>query len=165
VRVAARLSGILRSTAALAVFGLLLAGGSAYATLIAGISSVTTSNGTVIKLLACNGGTACTNTAGDTLSLSANGQGATLTGSATGSNGSSLNVFESVTSGSVDTYLLFSITSPIQSTSVGIYATGCGGNTTGCAQASNSNASATATISAATAYTLPPRPILQDLTH
>ena len=153
MRVAARLSGILRFAAASAVVALTLAGGSAYATLNVTTSSVTTSNHTVITLVACNGGTTCPS--GDTLALSANGEGATLSGSASGSNGSTGSpnyVFEATTTGVVDTFLLFSITSPIQSTSVGIYATGCGDNITGCnGNSSSSSASATATVTAATA--------------
>jgi len=155
VRVAAGLSGILRFVATSAVVALALAGGSAWATLNVTTSSVTTSNHTVITLVACNGLATCpASVSGDTLALSANGEGATLSGSASGSNGSTGSpnyVFESTTTGVVDTFLLFSITSPIQSTSVGIYATGCGDNITGCNNNSSNNASATATVTAATA--------------
>jgi hypothetical protein len=90
--------------------------------------------------------------------VSANGEGVTLTGGSSGgtpNNGSAPNIFESVTTGSVDTFVVFSIHSPIQSiTSVGISATGCGDNSgvTGCGATTVASSAAT-TLYASTSST------------
>jgi len=135
MRMTAKLLGMLRSVAALAAFALTLAGGSAYATALAVGDTITLTNGYTISVVSCDGNTgatACPN--GDSISQSANGEGVTITGTGsdtggTPNNGSSNGVLESVVGGTVDTFIVFAVDSPIQSvSSVGITATGCGDN-------------------------------------
>ncbi len=139
----AKLLAMLRSIAVLAVFTLTLAGGNAYAVPLTVGNSVTTNNGIVYTLDSCSNSTTCND---GTMSLTANGEGLVVTGTAGGAG-----VFESITTGSVDTFMIFEVQSPIQSTAVGITATGCGDNplVTGCS-ATNNQAYATATLYANT---------------
>lgn len=136
MRLVTKLSGMLRAVAAVAVFAMTLAGGNASAVLLTTGNYVTLQNGTVITLTTCTNTN--TSTCGvDTFSVGSDGDSIVISGPSGGP-------IESVTSGTVDTFLQFSIVSPVQSiTSFGIAVTGCGDN----ASASNAQPNCSASNS------------------
>lgn len=136
----ARRLGMLRFTAALAMFALTMAGGSAFAAPLTVGTSITTANGDIYTLESCSNSAVC---GAASMSVSTSDPAAmAITGTAGGAG-----VLESVASGSVDTFLVFAVQSPIQATSVGFTATGCGDNSgvSGCG-ATTSSAQASATL-------------------
>jgi hypothetical protein len=126
------------------MFALTLAGGNALAVPLTVGSSVTTANGDVYTLEQCSNSAVCS--AGSMAVSTADPAAMLITGTAGGAG-----VFESVASGSVDTFLVFEVQSPIQATSVGFTVTGCGDNpgVSGCS-ATTSSAQASATLYANT---------------
>jgi hypothetical protein len=123
MRVTAKLFGLLRSIAAVAVFALTLAGGNAYAvpSPLTPINSVTTSNNITFTLESCSG-FACSGSNLGQYAVTTGQQGITITGPSNG-------VLENVGGGSADTFLEFKVTSPIQGiTSLSFSVVACGGN-------------------------------------
>ena len=140
MKVVTGFSGMLRPVAAVAMLALTLAGGSAFAEPLTVGNSITTANGDVYTLESCSNSAVC-NAASMSVSA-ANPAAMAINGTAGGAG-----VFESVASGSVDTFLVFEVQSPIQATSVGFTVTGCGDNpgVAGCS-ATTSTAEASATL-------------------
>jgi hypothetical protein len=149
LRVAAKFFGLLQTIAALAVFALTLSGGSASAVLLSQGNSVTLSDGTEFYLTTC-GNTNISTCGVDTFTASPDGKGIVITGPG--------GVLESTTSkGTVDTFLQFTVTAPIQNSisSFGIAVTGCAGNQSiPACSASTGSGSAGTTIYANTAADL-----------
>jgi len=126
MRMAAKLSGLLRAIAIMAVFALVLAGGKASAVLLTAGQSVTLANGTTFLLTRCDSSTLGTGTTPCGISsFNAGPDGSSIVIS--GLNG----VLTSVAGGLVDTFLRFTVTSLVQGvTNFGVAVTGCGGNPT-----------------------------------
>ena len=127
MRMAAKLSGLLRAIAIVVVFALVLAGGKASAVLLTTGNSITTANGTTFTLTACNftiySGTGSSPCGVSNFTAGANGSSIVITGPG--------GVLTSVSGGFVDTFLQFTVTSPVQGiTNFGVAVTGCGGNPT-----------------------------------
>jgi len=149
LRTAAKFFGLLQTIAALAVLALILSGGSAFAVPLTTGNSVTLSDGTKFLLTLCQntGVSSCTN---DTFTVSPDGKGIVISGPG--------GVLESTTTvGTVDTFLQFTVTAPIQNSisSFGIGVTGCAGNPSiPACTASTGSGSAGTTITAYTGFNL-----------
>jgi len=149
IRIVGLLSGLVRAFAVLGAVALILWSGSASAVLLTTNNSLTTTAGVTFTL------TTCTNKQGTgacgvgTMTLTANGQGIAITGASGGK-------IESVTTGTVDTFLQFTVTAPIQAVaSFGVIATGCGNNptVTGCSASNSPLDAAGTTVYASTDQT------------
>ena len=142
LRVATKLFGLLQTIAALAVFVLTLSGGSASAVLLTTGNSITTNNGTTFLLTACTftvqSGAGTSPCGVSSFTLGSNGESIVISGPG--------GVLASVSGGFVDTFLQFTVTSPVHGvTSFGTSVTGCGGNptVTGCSATLSSDTAAT----------------------
>lgn len=142
MRVAAKFFGLLQTIAALAVFALTLSGGSASAVLLTTNNFITTNNGTVFTLTACNytiySGTGTSPCGVSSFTLGSDGESIVISGPG--------GVLASVSGGFVDTFLQFTVTSPVYGvTSFGTSVTGCGGNptVTGCTTTNSSDTATT----------------------
>jgi hypothetical protein len=142
LRVAAKLFGLLQTIVVLAVFALTLSGGSASAVLLTTGNSITTNDGTTFTLTACNytvySGTGTNPCGVSSFTLGSNGESIVISGPG--------GVLASVSGGFVDTFLQFTVTSPVYGvTSFGTSVTGCGGNSTvsGCSATLSSDTATT----------------------